>query len=77
MLLPDNVHPRDTIYFNGAAVLETIREHQALDLLDLYIRTKENRRSTITMPVFVLCVDWLFLLDLVGFNDHGKIELCF
>lgn len=74
MLLPDNIHPEQSIYFNGAFVLEALREHRVMDLLDLYVRTKTYREMT--MPVFVLCLDWLFLLNVISLNEHGSVELC-
>ncbi len=74
MLVPDNIHPERTIYFNGAFVLKTIQEHRKLDMFDLFIQTTTEREMS--LPVFVLCLDWLFLLNLVTLNDHGKVELC-
>jgi hypothetical protein len=29
-----------------------------------------------SMPVFLLCLDWLFLLNLITLNDNGKVKLC-
>lgn len=74
MLLPDNVHPDQSIYYNGAFVLQAIQERRATELLELFVITQEYR--SMTMPVFVLCLDWLFLLNLVKFNDQGVIEPC-
>lgn len=74
MLVPDNIHPEQTIYYNGAFVLEAIQENRVMDLLDLYIQTKSKREMS--MPVFLLCLDWLFLLDLVTLDNQGKVELC-
>jgi hypothetical protein len=74
MLIPDNIHPEQTIYFNGAFVLKAIQEHREMDMLDLYIQTRSEREMS--MPVFVLCLDWLFLISLILLNDHGKVELC-
>jgi hypothetical protein len=74
MLVPDNIHPEHTIYFNGAFVLKAIQEHRVANMLDLYIRTTSEREMS--MPVFLLCLDWLFLLNLVTLNDRGKVELC-
>ena len=74
MLLPDNIHPEQSIYFNGAFVLQALREHRVMDLLDLYMSTQTYRQMT--MPVFVLCLDWLFLLNLVSLNEQGGVELC-
>lgn len=74
MLVPDNIHPERTIYFNGAFVLKMIQKHQSMNLLDLYIQVKTEREMS--MPIFILCLDWLFLLNLVKLNNHGKVELC-
>lgn len=74
MLVPDNIHPEQTIYFNGAFVLKTIQMHRVMDMLDLYIQTTVERKMS--MPVFVLCLDWLFLVNLITLNDHGKVVLC-
>lgn len=74
MLLPDNIHPEQSIYFNGAFVLQSLREQRVMDLLDLYLSTQKHREMT--MPVFVLCLDWLFLLNLVSLNEQGSVELC-
>jgi hypothetical protein len=74
MLIPDSVHPEQTIYFNGAFVLKTIQKHRILDMLDLYMQTKVEREMS--LPVFILCLDWLFLLNLVTLNGYGKVKIC-
>lgn len=74
MLLPDNIHPEQSIYYNGAFVLEALSEQPAMDMLDLYVSTQTHRRMT--MAVFVLCLDWLFLLNIVSLNEQGVVELC-
>jgi hypothetical protein len=74
MLIPDNIHPEHTIYYNGAFVLRAIQDHRAIDLLDLYVLTTADHYMT--MPVFALCLDWLFLLNLVMLDANGKVQLC-
>lgn len=74
MLLPDNIHPEQTIYFNGAVVLKVIQSCREMDILDLYIQTKIEREMS--MPIFVLCLDWLFLLNVISMSDQGKVKLC-
>ncbi len=74
MLVPDNIHPEQTIYFNGAFVLNAIQKYRVMGMLDLYEQTKAEREMS--MPVFVLCLDWLFLLNLVKLNDQSKVQLC-
>lgn len=74
MLIPDNIHPEQTLYFNGAFVLKTIQELGVVDMLDLYVKTTAEREMS--MPVFLLCLDWLFLLNVVKINGQGKVEIC-
>jgi hypothetical protein len=74
MLVPDNIHPEQTIYFNGAFVLKTIQKHRVMDFLDLYMQTIIDREMS--MPVFSLCLDWLFLLNLITLDNRGKVILC-
>jgi len=74
MLIPDNIHPEQTIYFNGAFVLEALQQRGTIDIFDLYVATKAVREMT--MPVFLLCLDWFFLLDLATVSKEGKVQLC-
>jgi hypothetical protein len=74
MLLPDNVHPEQCLYFNGAFVLKAIQAKSPQDLLELFISAKDLQEMT--MPVFVLCLDWLYLLNVVDIRNDGKIEIC-
>lgn len=74
MLIPNDIHPEESIYYNGAFVLNTLQEHKQQEMLDLYIKVKKAKNMT--FPIFVLCLDWLFLLNLVNLKEGGKIELC-
>lgn len=74
MLLPDNIHPEQSIYFNGSFVLQELQKESKQNLLDLYQNVKQKRNMT--FPVFILCLDWLFLLNVALLNDNGEIELC-
>lgn len=74
MLIPDNVHPEQTIYFNGALVLKVIQAHRAMNVIDLYLEAISEKNMS--MPIFVLCLDWLFLLGLIRFDHQGRVNLC-
>ncbi len=74
MLLPDNIHPENSIYYNGAIVLQALQRFVKGELLDLYLEVKKLKN--ITFQVYVLCLDWLYLLDLAKINNKGEIELC-
>lgn len=74
MLLPDNIHPEHTVYYNGAFVLQSLQKNANCTLLELYLQTKNQHE--ISMPLFVLCLDWLYLLNLVSISKDGRFELC-
>jgi len=74
MLLPENVHPENSLYFNGAFVLKALNVSREARLIDLYFETQNIRK--IPMPIFVLALDWLFLAELVSFNANGNIVPC-
>lgn len=74
MLLPDNIHPENSIYYNGAFVLQELQKQENQNLLDLYQNVKQRRN--ISFPVFILCLDWLFLLNVAELNNNGKVKLC-
>ena len=74
MLLPDNLHPEKCIYFNGSFVLRALQKDKKIDLLNLYQRVISEHRMTFS--VFILCLDWLYLLDVAILNKDGEVELC-
>jgi len=74
MLLPDNIHPDNSIYYNGAFVIESLTKERSYKMLDLYQEVKTKKQMTFS--VFILCLDWLYLLDVANINTKGEIELC-
>ena len=74
MLIPDNIHPESSLYYNGAIVLQSLQKQRKQNLLDLYQNVKLQKNMT--FPVFILCLDWLFLLDAAILNCSGDVELC-
>lgn len=74
MLLPDNIHPQNTVYYNGAIILSVLQEHGPMKIFDLYRATKEVRQ--ISFSLLILCLDWLYLIDAASLNNLGEIELC-
>lgn len=74
MLLPDNMQPEMSIYYNGAIVLSCLKINSKQELIELYqnVKVKHN----ITFSVFLLALDWLYLIDLAKYTEGGEIELC-
>ena len=74
MLLPDNIHPEKSIYYNAAFVIEFLKKDARYKILDLYQEVKKNRQMSFS--IFILCLDWLYLLEVTILNSKGEIELC-
>lgn len=74
MLLPDNVLPENTLVFNGAMIIKALSRLKSASLLDLYFEAAQS--AGMTMPIFVLSLDWLYLANCVDLNDQGDLVLC-
>lgn len=74
MLLPDNIHPELSIYYNGALVLNELQKQNKQSIINLYqkIRTTCN----MSFSTFILCLDWLYLIEVAQINEGGYVELC-
>ncbi len=74
MLLPDNIHPELSIYYNGALVLSELQKRNKQSIINLYqkIRTTCN----MSFSTFILCLDWLYLIEVAQINEGGYVELC-
>lgn len=74
MLLPDNVHPENTLVYNGALIVSALRRIGDVSLMELFLSARQE--SNLSMAIFVLSLDWLFLADCVTINDKGQVSLC-
>lgn len=72
MLLPDNLHPELSIYYNGAIVLKELQMRPVQAIIDLY----ECVKGSMSFQIFMLCLDWLYLIDVAKINERGEVELC-
>ena len=74
MLLPDNIHPELSIYYNGSFVLEELKKIDNQTIMDLYQNVKV--KNEMSFPTFMLCLDWLYLIEVAKMNEKGYIQLC-
>lgn len=74
MLLPDNIRPELTIYYNGAIILKELEIKNRYDIIDLYQKVKET--NDMSFFTFMLSIDWLYLLQVAIINQNGEIEIC-
>ena len=74
MLLPDNIHPELSVYYNASVVLGELIADPSQSVFGLYQKVK--RINNMSFMVFMLSLDWLYLIDAARLNENGRIELC-
>lgn len=74
MLLPDNIHPELSIYYNGSVVFGELRKMDNQTIMDLYQNVKV--KNEMSFPTFMLCLDWLYLIEVAKMDERGYIQLC-
>lgn len=74
MLLPENMQPEISIYYNGAMVLKELQESTSRSVIDIYQKVKEN--YGMSFPIFLLSLDWLYLMNIAIMDGKGEIQLC-
>ncbi|MFB0981080.1 MAG: hypothetical protein QMC62_09210 [Alteromonadaceae bacterium] len=74
MIVNQDTHPQRQVYYLGAKALEVLQASGGVgDFLDIYqaLRQQEN----ISIKLFILTLDWLYLLGAIKSNK-GIIEQC-
>lgn len=74
MIVNQDNHPQRQLYYLGAKALEILNaKGGVIDFFDIYqeLKIKED----ISIRLFVLTVDWLYLLGVIT-SDKGLIKRC-
>ena len=74
MLLPDNMHPEHSIYYNGSIVMQELKLKDKQPVFDLYQKVKAI--NDMSFPTFMLSLDWLYIIDIAKIDEKGWVELC-
>lgn len=74
MLLPDNIHPELCIYYNGSIILAELEKQTEQKLFELYHNVK--KANNMSFSVFVLSLDWLYLIQLAQISEKGVVRKC-
>ncbi len=77
MIVSHDIKPERDLYFLGGKVIEIVLsfEEKEIDYFDLYERV--NKNLEITISLFTLVLDWLFILGLIKNSKNGLIRICF
>lgn len=76
MIINKDIRPDRKIYYIGALVIDVLKENEedAVDHLSVFEELQE--RESITAEVFLLALDWLYLLGAIRL-EQGILRKCF
>lgn len=74
MLLPDTIHPKYSVYYLGALLLKRLQQNGSMSVADLYVTTKKE--SDMSFKLYLLSLDWLYLINVAKVNQNGEVVLC-
>jgi len=77
MIVNKNIHPERDLYYLGAKAIEVMNSSKKIewDYFDLF--SDLNQQQKISINLFSLVLDWLFILQIITKSNNGRIRRCF
>lgn len=77
MIIDKNINPERDLYYLGSILIDVLQNNgkKEVDYMDLY--SLVNIKKDITINLYSLTLDWLFILGLIAKGEKGKIRICF
>lgn len=77
MIIDKNVNPERDLYYLGGLLIDLLskKKNEEIDYIELYKAFR--KKQEITINLYSLTLDWLFILGLVEKGGEGKIKRCF
>jgi len=76
MIISKDINPVRDVYYLGAKIIEIIAgEPNHIDFFDLY--KKIHSCEQISMDLYCLTLDWLYIVGTIENSGKGNIRKCF
>lgn len=77
MIVNKNINPERDLYYLGAKVIEVLNSFtkNEIDYFDLFLSV--NKSNKISLKLYSLALDWLFILGVIKKGKKGLIIKCF
>ena len=77
MIVTKNINPERDLYYLGGKVIEVLSSlnQNEIDYFDLFLSL--NKLNKITLNLYSLVLDWLFIIQVIKKGDKGLIIKCF
>jgi hypothetical protein len=76
MITGKDINPKKKIYYLGGITLQILKEYPSEDVPFFDVFQKLNEKERISINLYTLTLDWLFLLGVITLNKGG-IKKCF
>lgn len=77
MIVNKNINPERDLYYLGGKVIEILQDidENEFDYFEVFQRL--NSQKSISLNLYILVLDWLFLLKAIKKGKNGILEKCF
>lgn len=77
MIVSKNTNPEKDLYYLGSKVIELLgaSNNAKFDYFKLY--QSLNTEQKVSLNLYSLVLDWLFILGIIKNSNNGTIEKCF
>jgi len=77
MIIDKNINPERDLYYLGGILIDILQKknYNEVDYMELYALMINEKEITINL--YSLTLDWLFILGIVVKGENGKIKTCF
>lgn len=77
MILSSDIKPERDLYFLGSRVIDVLidSDEKKIDYFDLF--QKVNSEIEISLSLYLLVLDWLFIIGVLKNAENRLIEKCF
>ena len=77
MIVSKDINPERDVYYLGAKVIEviSITESKKVNFFDVFEQL--NASEKISINLFTLTLDWLYLIGVINKSEKGNIVKCF
>jgi len=76
MIVSKDINPERDVYYLGAKIIEAISSlPQEVDFFDVYKLI--NSSEGVSMNLYALTLDWLYIIGIIENSVSGNIRKCF
>jgi hypothetical protein len=77
MIVNKNTNPERDLYYLGGKVIEVLNSFKKneIDYFDLFLSV--NKSNKVSLNLYSLVLDWLFILGVIKKGNKGLIIKCF